>query len=66
MDFCTNDTPWGEVDKVQEVLNFLAFALGQFGNEVYASPAEKDWGGLFWILEACSETLKQASEQAQQ
>jgi hypothetical protein len=61
MDFCDCDAPWGEVRKVQSVLDFLVWAAcikpdGQTGID------DDSLSGLAFILLACRESLRKAGE----
>lgn len=65
MNFCDNDTPWGDVDTVVDVLEFLLYAASLPMPAMQPAIPQNGWNGLHCILLACSNTLKQARQSAQ-
>ena len=64
MDFRNGDTPWGDVGKVREVLEFLTYATSTPAPPMHSKMRPDEWAGLYWILLACGETLKHAGDAA--
>ena len=64
MNFCDNDVPCGEVERVRDVLSFLTYVTSIPMPDMQPGMEQKEWGGLCWILIACKETLELAEEAA--
>ena len=66
MDFNDGDTPWGDVGRVRDVLDFLAYVASLPIPKMQPEMTTKEWSGLYWILTASHETLRKAIETAEQ
>ncbi len=65
MDFCDLDTPWGNVGRARNVLDFVSMALSWSTlqhTQMDISDDQRD--GLMCILLTCAETLQKAEEEA--
>lgn len=65
MHFCDEDTPWGNVNRVGDVLEFLIYTTClQTPNSNLPAPSNEVWSGLTLILTACSNTLEFAEKES--